>query len=176
MNAHERLRLYLEQRRELGESELVLDALPVDAVLKMIGAPAGKGASPRAASGAPNADRAQPASQQGGSDQTPLNSAPSPDALTQSAPDATSTTSSAPPTDPAPRFNSTATTDWRAALSDLAPGAEQKATQRASNANNQQPIGNAAAITPPKIDATRDATIRSDSGSSVAPTTNAASI
>ena len=38
MDARERLRLYLEQRRELGESELVLDQLPVDDVLALLGA------------------------------------------------------------------------------------------------------------------------------------------
>jgi uracil-DNA glycosylase family 4 len=37
MDARERLRLYLEQRRELGESEFVLDSLPVDDVLRLIG-------------------------------------------------------------------------------------------------------------------------------------------
>lgn len=38
MDARERLRLYLEQRRELGESELVLDGLAVDDVLAVLGA------------------------------------------------------------------------------------------------------------------------------------------
>ena len=38
MNAKERLRAYLEQRRELGESELVLDALEVEDVMRMLGA------------------------------------------------------------------------------------------------------------------------------------------
>ncbi len=37
MDARERLRLYLEQRRELGESEFVLDSLPVDEVLRLLG-------------------------------------------------------------------------------------------------------------------------------------------
>lgn len=36
--ARERLRQYLEQRRELGESELVLDSMNVDDVLRVIGA------------------------------------------------------------------------------------------------------------------------------------------
>ena len=43
MDAKELLRRYLEQRRELGESELVLDALKVDDVMRLIGA-AGHGA------------------------------------------------------------------------------------------------------------------------------------
>ncbi len=37
MDARERLRLYLEQRRDLGESDLVLDAMPVDEVLRLLG-------------------------------------------------------------------------------------------------------------------------------------------
>ena len=41
MNAKERLRAYLEQRRELGESEMVLDALEVDDVMRMLGALSG---------------------------------------------------------------------------------------------------------------------------------------
>ena len=54
MDARERLRLYLEQRRELGESELVLDGLAVDDVLAVLGARAprvlkqGAGAAPSA--------------------------------------------------------------------------------------------------------------------------------
>jgi DNA polymerase len=38
VDAKERLRRYLEQRRELGESELVLDGLTVDEVMRLIGA------------------------------------------------------------------------------------------------------------------------------------------
>jgi DNA polymerase len=38
MDARESLRRYLEQRRELGESELVLDTLSVDDALKLLGA------------------------------------------------------------------------------------------------------------------------------------------
>lgn len=53
MDARERLRQYLEQRREMGESELVLDSLPVEDVLRLIGdkhpAPA-RGASASGAS------------------------------------------------------------------------------------------------------------------------------
>src|SRR5450759_3171846 len=37
MDARERLRLYLEQRRDMGESDLVLDSLPVDDVLRLLG-------------------------------------------------------------------------------------------------------------------------------------------
>jgi uracil-DNA glycosylase family 4 len=42
MDAKEKLRLYLEQRRELGESELLLDSMSVEEALKAIGA-MGKG-------------------------------------------------------------------------------------------------------------------------------------
>ena len=38
MDAREKLRLYLEQRRELGESELVLDSMSVEEALRAIGA------------------------------------------------------------------------------------------------------------------------------------------
>lgn len=74
MNAKERLRAYLEQRRELGESELVLDALDVDDVMRMLGAlqgggaaaaPQGSGAPPIAGRGTapvPPGDQPTPAS------------------------------------------------------------------------------------------------------------------
>lgn len=38
MDARERLRRYLEERRDLGESELVLDSMSVESVLRTIGA------------------------------------------------------------------------------------------------------------------------------------------
>ena len=38
MDARDKLRLYLEQRRELGESELVLDSMSVEEVLRTLGA------------------------------------------------------------------------------------------------------------------------------------------
>ncbi|HEU4564954.1 MAG TPA: uracil-DNA glycosylase family protein [Gemmatimonadaceae bacterium] len=45
MGAEDRLRRYLEQRRELGESELVLDGMSVDEVMRIIGALGGGGAA-----------------------------------------------------------------------------------------------------------------------------------
>ena len=45
MGAEERLRRYLEQRRELGERELILDEMSVEEVMKIIGA-RGKGTAP----------------------------------------------------------------------------------------------------------------------------------
>jgi uracil-DNA glycosylase family 4 len=56
MDARELLRRYLEQRRELGESELVLDSLNVDEVLRVIGA----AGAPRATRPAPSAAVASP--------------------------------------------------------------------------------------------------------------------
>ncbi|MEP7000514.1 MAG: uracil-DNA glycosylase [bacterium] len=66
MDAKDSLRRYLEQRRELGESELVLDSLSVEEAMKLLGAatsaPASKApetpdwrAAVRAAGGAPEA-------------------------------------------------------------------------------------------------------------------------
>ena len=46
MDAKALLRRYIEQRRELGETELVLDSLTVDDVMRLLGA-AGKPASPK---------------------------------------------------------------------------------------------------------------------------------
>ena len=48
MDARERLRQYLEQRRELGETELVLDGMDVDEVLRVVGALRGAGTGPTA--------------------------------------------------------------------------------------------------------------------------------
>jgi uracil-DNA glycosylase family 4 len=53
VNAKERLRQYLEQRRELGESELVLDGLSIEDVLRMVGARGD--AAPPQAPGSPTA-------------------------------------------------------------------------------------------------------------------------
>lgn len=72
MDARTRLKVYLEQRRDLGESELVLDSLPVADVLALLGAAPGQGAprktreTPRAgaaASASPPADVTAPESQ-----------------------------------------------------------------------------------------------------------------
>jgi uracil-DNA glycosylase family 4 len=41
-DARERLRRYLEQRREMGEAELVLDGMTVEDVMRIVGAGAGK--------------------------------------------------------------------------------------------------------------------------------------
>jgi uracil-DNA glycosylase family 4 len=48
MDAREQLRRYLEQRRELGETELMLDGLSVDDALRILGAKSGGGTGDRA--------------------------------------------------------------------------------------------------------------------------------
>lgn len=63
MNARERLRRYLEQRRELGESEYVLDSLTVDSVLDLLGAggePLSSGAGASSRSEVPTLPRREP--------------------------------------------------------------------------------------------------------------------
>ncbi|HNV75441.1 MAG TPA: uracil-DNA glycosylase [Gemmatimonadaceae bacterium] len=65
MDAKERLRLYLEQRRDAGETELVLDSMSVEEVMRMLGAGgAGRGTPGAAAATAravPAFDRPAPA-------------------------------------------------------------------------------------------------------------------
>jgi uracil-DNA glycosylase len=62
VSAKDRLRAYLEQRRELGESELVLDALDVDDVMRMLGALslAEDPSAPRAKATKPTEERTAP--------------------------------------------------------------------------------------------------------------------
>jgi uracil-DNA glycosylase len=62
MDAREQLRRYLEQRRETGERELILDGMSVEDVMRIIGAPAGPAATtPRSVERAENrpVERAQ---------------------------------------------------------------------------------------------------------------------
>ena len=121
VDAKERLRRYLEQRRELGESELVLDGLAVDEVLSLIGAKSV--ASPRAAGGVPSAGasprpRAPQRSDREVDASAPHGEAPPwPDAgpgmdVAHTAPSAPAT----PPPTPEVRFDRGASTDWREAL------------------------------------------------------------
>lgn len=58
MDGRQQLRRYLEQRREAGERELVLDSMPVDEVLRLLGARAA--AHPPAPSDAPREAAAPP--------------------------------------------------------------------------------------------------------------------
>ena len=61
MDARELLRRYLEQRRDLGESELVLDSLSVDDALALLGAKSGAPA-PRSSAKQPAARQSRPES------------------------------------------------------------------------------------------------------------------
>jgi len=110
VDARDRLRRYLEQRRELGESEFVLDGLPVDDVLRLVGARTaatarGRGESPAAA---------RPAR------------ATAPDVAPPPEPPAYEEALPAPPATPAPqperRFSEHASTDWREALRNAGAG------------------------------------------------------
>src|SRR5687767_7556977 len=57
----ERLRRYLEQRRDLGESELMLDSMDVGEVLRLIGAGHAPGSASRSTATAPGLADATPA-------------------------------------------------------------------------------------------------------------------
>jgi uracil-DNA glycosylase len=105
--ARDALRRYLEQRRELGESEMVLDSMSVDEVLSLVGA---RSRGPASADATPSLDVAAPADHPG------LHGAP--------APNATNATSDvAPPSAPEMRRPSAPIDedaadrgDWRAIL------------------------------------------------------------
>jgi DNA polymerase len=56
MDAREALRRYLEQRRDMGESELVLDTMSVEEALRLLGAPKGLSARRSGASAPPAAE------------------------------------------------------------------------------------------------------------------------
>ncbi len=61
MDARDRLRRYLEQRREMGESEFALDSMSIEEAMKVMGGPA-KGTAPlerRTPSPGPSADPAR---------------------------------------------------------------------------------------------------------------------
>ncbi len=101
MDAKDRLRRYLEQRRELGESEFVLDGLPVEDVMKLVGVRAGASAArPHAAPATAPAPRGDAPARRGAAPET-LEPTPLPPA---------------PPPAPSVRFSGEASTDWRATL------------------------------------------------------------
>lgn len=128
MDARDRLRRYLEQRRELGESEYVLDGLSVETVMEIVGA---RPANPRR--GAASTARAGHVREDMGASPSP--GAPPADGRMDGAvansdaghdADHIDAGSSAPPQDfapplPAPRFDDASSTDWRAALRGLEP-------------------------------------------------------
>ncbi len=110
MDAKDRLRLYLEQRRELGEQDLVLDRLPVDDVLAVLGV---RGASTRSKGALAH------------------KSATTPKAAAEPVPEAPVSLASPPP--PTPRFDTNAaSSDWRTTL--RASGADGESTASTSSA------------------------------------------
>lgn len=112
MDAKDRLRRYLEQRRELGESELVLDSLSIEDVMKMVGAKPTVSkapdapAAPRTASSA----RSQAVSPTDRDAHAPLPDQP------RDEPSERPPVPLPPPPEPGVRFDRDATTDWREAL------------------------------------------------------------
>ena len=164
MDAKERLRLYLEQRRELGESELVLDALPVDDVLRMIGLPSSKLSATTKTSNELPAPNTIPSLANVASDEalptdtvgvvhSPESSTP---AITPASPPA-STSVSSPPENPPARFDEATAVDWRSALRNADK----------TNATNARPTD----LSSP----TRSSDPASDVGSAAKPATGAAS-
>lgn len=110
MDARERLRLYLEQRRELGESELMLDTLPLADALALIGVSSSAGAKKPAPRRAPAEAPASPPPPPAG-----MVRERAPEAAAEPGP-APSNEPVAPPA-PTPRFDpSLANRDWRSAL------------------------------------------------------------
>ncbi len=105
MDARDRLRRYLEQRRELGESELVLDGMSVDEVMAVVGAQTSARA-PRAARGPASAMT------------PPARSAPPPRDMTAPEAPPASAPAPLPPSTPTDRIAANASTDWRRALGD----------------------------------------------------------
>ncbi|HEX6533776.1 MAG TPA: uracil-DNA glycosylase [Gemmatimonadaceae bacterium] len=116
MRAEELLRRYLEQRRELGESELVLDGMTVDEVMRIIGA--ARGGRPPHSAVSPR-ERAAPRAPE--RDDVPANDS-----------------ANAPANAPAPeRADIPETSDWREAL--RAAGAGAPAPSRAPAGTPAQP-------------------------------------
>ena len=133
MDAKDRLRRYLEQRRELGESELVLDGLPVEDVMAMLSARPGA-PRPRVA----RTDAAEQLAPHSAADATPESSVPARDPKQS-------------PADPAPveapheperRFDGNSSTDWRETLrraGAMKPVGEAPSGPTAANASTPAP-------------------------------------
>jgi len=102
VDARDRLRRYLEQRRELGESEFVLDGLSVEEALRLLGAKSG---------GTTQATARTPRS--AASNAAPLASSQTPAAASDTEPE---DRPAPPPPAPDVRFDAQASTDWRETL------------------------------------------------------------
>ena len=108
MDAKDRLRRYLEQRRELGESELVLDSLSIEDVMKLVGA---KSTVLKSSDAPPASPTASPAKSRAPTPAIRPADAPPPDD-----PHDVASAPLTPPPVPSVRFDRGATTDWREAL------------------------------------------------------------
>jgi uracil-DNA glycosylase len=145
VDARERLQRYLEQRRELGESELVLDRLSVDEVMSMLGV-----------RGAPRPPRharatAAPEGANAASVSTPRET-PAP--VIPAAPPAASEASPEAPRAPEPtsRLDPAATGDWRQALRQAdatPPGTRHDVQHNAPPATGVESVAARAAVLPP---------------------------
>ncbi len=137
MDAEERLRLYLEQRRDLGESDLVLDHLPVADVLALLGVRAGaaRKAAPKRVMESPAADAVE---------------AEGPAVPAEPAREVV------PPPSPTPRFDPAAAQDkdWRTTLRESGaagtpPGATPPAASAASTSAGPASSSSAPPASPP---------------------------
>lgn len=148
MDAKERLRRYLEQRRELGESEFVLDGMQVDDVMSLIGAKGPSTASPRGTRAPVDATPTAGA-------HTDVHT----DARTDARADADDVRQpmvapeppvpAAPPPEPERRFDETASTDWRETLRRAGaarPSASSDAGADSAAAIPARPIGASSAV------------------------------
>ncbi len=126
MDANERLRRYLEQRREVGESELVLDGLPVEDVLAMLGVK--KGGAPRSEPRGETRTEPRPTRPA----PPPIEYTPPPDQSESLVPQPPM--SAAPPPEPAVRFDANAPSDWRQILGSSSPDAPKTGDAPASRA------------------------------------------
>lgn len=106
MDAKERLRRYLEQRRELGESELVLDGMPVEDVMSLI---SGKFPAPRARQRSVETTRDATSTSESAPPRDDASIGDPSDGSRHAAP-------TTPPPEPERRFDATASTDWRETL------------------------------------------------------------
>ncbi len=148
MDARDALRRYLEQRRDLGESELVLDSMSVEEALKLIGARATGASATTPAARAPVAPRAEPAGwrdavRAAGGEPAPRKpmSPAAPAVPPVPSPHARSTAGKSPAT-PSPDTSSSA-------LEEVPPGLVVGAASRAPNAESifkLQSLGELAAV------------------------------
>lgn len=125
MDARARLQRYLEQRRELGESELVLDSMSVEDVMALVGVKSNLPSSRRPARVNKSGLKPPSNNEEAPSATQAHHEAPNSGANANRDVDLGSvepaSVSSAPPAAPAIRFDPTANTAWRDVLSNEQP-------------------------------------------------------